>query len=157
MRDLNPIVPQSGTFQPAQKNVNFPLVLTYNPGLPDLKCLLRQFNPILQASTRKTEMFAEIPMVVFRRPQNPGKHLIRVDVNTLRNFVPLSCDPCNRPRCQLCSLIPECTYIVSHTTGQKHRSYCTARANCSSSNVIDCLTYDNCGLQYVGCLRINYA
>ena len=45
MRALNPIVPQSGTFQPAQKNVSFPLVLTYHPGLPDLKRLLRQFHP----------------------------------------------------------------------------------------------------------------
>ena len=119
MRAFNPIVPQSRTFQPAQKNVSSLLVLTYYPGLPDLKCLLRQFHPILQASTRMAEMFPKIPMVVFRRPQNLRKHLVRAKVNHLRNFVPPSCCPRNRPRYQLCSLIPECTYIVSHTTGQK--------------------------------------
>ena len=50
--------------------------------------------------------------------------------------------------------------IVSHTTGQKHRLYCTAGANCSSTNVIYCLECDTCGIQYVGCtnnlrLRLN--
>ena len=99
-------------------------------------------------------------MVAFRRPQNLRNHLVRAKINTRRNFVPPSCGPCNRPRCQLCSLIPECTYIVSHTTGQKHRLYCTAGANCSSTNVIYCLTCDDCGIQYIGCtnnlrLRLN--
>ena len=63
LRALNPIVPQSSTFQLPQKIVSSP-VLTYHPGLPDLKTLLRQSHTILQASTRMAEMFPEIPMVV---------------------------------------------------------------------------------------------
>ena len=45
----------------------------------------------------------------FRRPQNLRNHLVRAKVNTLLNFVPPLCGPGNRPRCKLCSLIPECT------------------------------------------------
>ena len=84
--------------------------------------------------------------------QNLRNHLLRAKVNTLRNFVPPSCGPCNRFRCQLCILWKSDSrmyYIVSHTTGQKHHLYCTAGANCSSTKVIYCLTCDTFGIQYV--------
>ena len=127
-----------------------PLILTFHPGLPDVKAILRHLHPVLTASPTMRQMFPLPPMVSFRRPDNISNHLVRAKVNQANTHVSHSCGPCESPRCQLCSIIPYNTTIVSKTTGKVLRLFCGVGASCKSTNVVYCLVCDVCGMQYVG-------
>ena len=55
---------------------------------------------------------------------------------------------CNTTLCRYCKLIQKTGLITSHTT-HEHYTY-MKNVSCRSSNLIYCLTCQNCGKQYVG-------
>ena len=131
-----------------------PLLLTYHPGLPDIKSILRELHPILMNSDFLKEIFPVPPMLSFRRPKNLREKLVRAklppvdSVEVEKDY----CSPCHgRANCMLCSALPYQNSIISFSTGQSFRLYCGKGANCHSVNVVYCLTCTLCGVQYVGC------
>ena len=50
--------------------------------------------------------------------------------------------------CKYCKLLDKSGNIISHYTHEHH--HCMKNISCRSSNVIYCLTCNNCGKQYVG-------
>ena len=55
---------------------------------------------------------------------------------------------CNTQLCKYCKLLDKSGNIISHYTHEHH--HCMKNISCRSSNVIYCLTCNNCGKQYVG-------
>ena len=57
--------------------------------------------------------------------------------------------PCNRPRGQLCHIVPKFSFITSKASRQKFDLQC-GESNCASMNVVYVLWCIICWLQYVG-------
>ena len=133
-------------------SIPMPLIVTFHPGLPNIKDIMRELHPILSASPSLREIFPDPFMLSFRRPANLRDQLVRAklpDIDTVGNAVH-ACGPClGDPRCKICELIP-CQTFVQSKSGQQFRLFCGPHANCNSKQVIYVLSCVSCGLQYVG-------
>ena len=58
------------------KSRSVPLLLTYHPGLPDIKAILRELHPILIISESLKTIFPVPSMLSFPRPKNLREKLV---------------------------------------------------------------------------------
>ena len=126
-----------------------PLVVTYHPGLPNLNNILRELHPVLLASDSMRDILPEPPLLSFRRPRNLRNELVRAKLKDHGEIISNVSGPCNRPRCELCHIVPKCNFVTSKASGQKFGLQC-GESNCASMNVVYVLWCTICGLQYVG-------
>ena len=135
------------------KNV-FPLVLDYNPILPDIQNVIKKHFHLLRSSPQIRENFpAKSVFPAYRQTKNLKEVLAR------SKFRPSSavnqtvnrggCFKCDKNRCDLCKnfLLHACKFRSS-ATGRQYPI--RQNLSCSSKNVIYLATCCKCDLQYVG-------
>ena len=131
----------------------FPLVLDYNPILPDIQKVIKNHFHLLQSSPEVKEIFPSKSIFpAYRRTKNLKELLApsKFQVTSCRNPREENggCSKCNK-KCDLCK-----NYLIQ---ASKFRSSATGRyysipqkLSCSSQNVIYLATCAKCNLQYVG-------
>ncbi|KAK3756747.1 hypothetical protein RRG08_018469 [Elysia crispata] len=122
-----------------------PLVLTYNPALPNIPSILKKYFPILQTSDRCKKAIPTLPMAAFRRPKNLCDSLMHSSASR-RDIV--GSGPCNIPRCMTCTSITSSTTFTSTITRKSYNIL--HNLSCHSHNVIYLITCNLCNKQYVG-------
>ena len=144
-------IPRKDTFTRKGKlaSKRIPLVTTYQPGLPNLHCIVRKHFPILTASARCKAAIPEVPIIAYRRPVNLRDHIVRARLKNMdiAENVP-GFFKCGDKRCKTCIHTCNTTSIVSSATQRTYniRQHIT----CKSNNVIYLITCKRCGVQYVG-------
>ena len=125
-----------------------PLVVTYNRTLPDLTAITRKHWHILQANDELKKVFAEPPMLAYRRNKNLKEFIgsnrisnnIVVKANNAVQVAEGQCKPCNIKKGSLCCTQVNNTTTFKGTNGELFRI--RDNGNCKSRNVIylmDCL------------------
>ena len=125
-----------------------PLVLTYHPGLPDIKGILERNQPILHLSERMKKAVPELPLRSFRQPPNLKSLIVRAKITRADNNRGVA-SACTTKRCLICPVLDKRRRIVSKANGRKHRLL-AVETTCNSTNVVYCLICPHCGFQYVG-------
>ena len=131
----------------------FPLVLDYNPILPDIQKVIRKHLHLLHSSSHIKEIFpAKSIFPAYRRTKNLKETLapskFRSGMGHNLNIEEGGCSHCGK-RCDLCkNVLLQASKFQSSATGR----YYPIRQNlsCSSKNVIYLATCNKCNLQYVG-------
>ena len=126
-----------------------PCVLDYHPGLPDINGIFGRFLPVLHCSKTMQDCVPQKPLLSFRRPRNLRNILVRAILPKSESSTEGSCGPCNKPRCQICNILPAQNSIKSTSTSNTFPILCQ-NADCSSSNCIYVITCTLCQSQYVG-------
>ena len=133
------------------KRAVYPLVVDFNPRLPNIGKLIRENLPLLYNCPSLKNLFPENTIIpAFRRPRNL-KEIISKRTNS---GTALSTDSecgffCCSRKCDLCNnFAADSPKFSSVATG---RSYTIKqRISCTSKNVIYLVTCKKCSLQYVG-------
>ena len=123
------------------------LNITYHPHFKNLSTLLRKLHIILSCDNAHKNVFADIPIVGFRKGKSLKDLLVRARVPSLCKIKGES-GKCLGKRCGVCAAIK----TTSDFCDNKGKSY-KIRAgslNCNSSNVVYLLTCKVCKIQYVG-------
>ena len=137
----------------ANKKV-FPLVLNYNPILPDVQSIIRKHAHLLRSSPLIAEIFpAKSVFPAYRRTKNlkeilaPSKFQTSPATNQTVNEG--GCFKCEKNRCDLCkNFLLQASKFQSSATGRHYAI--RQKLSCSSKNVIYLATCCKCNLQYVG-------
>ena len=132
----------------------FPLVLDFNPLLPNISQIVRKHIHLLRSSPHLNEIFP--PKSIFpayRRTKNLKEILAPSKLRPLSGPNDYDregggCYKCGK-RCDLCT-----NYIVENSkfksSATKREYYINQRVSCESDNVIYLATCNKCNLQYVG-------
>ena len=140
------------------KTRRIPLVLTYHPGLPDINAITRRLLPVLHVNPAMKQSCPDPPLISFRRPRNLGNMVIRAKLRPDTAPNPIHCGPCSEKgpkrgrRCELCSLLPSQTSVISSSTRQTHQLKLRTQADCDSTFVVYLISCTLCNTnnQYVG-------
>ena len=136
------------------KNKVFPLVLDYNPILPDIQNIIKKHFHLLRSSPQIAEMFpAKSVFPAYRRTKNLKEVLApsKLRQNSAANqmFNEGGCFKCDKNRCDLCkNFLLQASKFQSSATGRHYPI--RQKLPCSSKNVIYLATCYRCNLQYVG-------
>ena len=149
-RDHKTLVAQTGKQQKLD-NGRIPIVLTYNPGLPDIIGTIRKHWPMLQKSERIKDLFDKYPILAYRRSKNLRDILVKAKLKPPREIsTPLNRNRgiCTDTNCEYCRILDQNTVITNHKTGQT----ITARTDvcCKTTNLIYILICPTCNKQYIG-------
>ena len=132
----------------------FPLVLDYNPILPDIQQVIKKHSHLLRLSPELLEIFPSKSIFpAYRRTKNlkeilaPSKFRnIEARNETLEDD--RGCYKCNK-RCDLCKkFLIQDTKFESFATGRIYRI--NQKLSCTSKNVIYLAACNKCKKQYVG-------
>ena len=132
----------------------FPLVLDYNPILPDIQQVIKKHSHLLRLSPELLEIFPSKSIFpAYRRTKNlkeilaPSKFRnIEARNETLEDD--RGCCKCNK-RCDLCKhFLIQDTKFKSFATGRIYRI--NQKLSCTSKNVIYLAACNKCKKQYVG-------
>ena len=125
------------------------LVLSYHPCLSKkVHDIVKNAYPILQSDAEHRRVFADLPMVTYRRAKSLGDILIRARVPRDKSYE--GCRGCNgRSDCQVCDLIVADTHFTSRATGRTFEIR-GGPFHCNSCNVVYLLECKTCSIQYVG-------
>ena len=129
-------------------NKRVPLVVTYNPSLPNLPSLTKNLLPVLHASDRLKKAIPERPLIAYRRPKSLRDLLVHAELKPTTVEPPRGTSCCDTRRCLTCRHIQSGTTICSTTTRQTFRVRATA--TCKTSNVVYLIECRKCCKQYVG-------
>ena len=128
------------------KENGVPLVLTYNPNFNNLSFLIRKNLQFLYADPETKRVFTPAPFVSLRSARSLKSFLVRSKLYTLDRKVGSA--KCNGKRCQACLNINETDPFGSFQTKQTYKI--NHHLNCNDKCLIDLLSCNVCGLQYVG-------
>ena len=134
------------TSQPISSTDRVPLVVTYNPALPNFHSILKKHHQILFTSSKTQAIFKETPLVAYRRGRN-----ININSKNHRNSLIPDSGLVRRAdiRCKCCKTYGKFTATAtSSTTGERIKL--RQRTTCKTSNVIYLLECSKCNEQYVG-------
>ena len=120
----------------------------YHPGLPDIKCTLKNFLPILYTSQRTSMASSRPPVVSFSQPKNISQQLCWEKLQEPQNEA-IQSKPCQGNRCQLCTAFVSSSYVTSTSNGRTFhcRNHGT---NCNTKWAVYVIMCDVCGMKYVG-------
>lgn len=136
--------------KPKDKKIVFPLVVDYNPHLPNIGKIIKSFSHLIYESPTLSEIFPKGSIIPsYRRPKNIKEILAKPKKsNYSNNNTLVGCFKCKN-KCDLCK-----SYLVENKV---FHSACTGRfysirqdLNCRSKNVIYLATCRPCRVQYVG-------
>ena len=133
-----------------QKKKIYPLVVKFNPRLPDISKIIKG-NVHLLHSPALEGLFANNSVIpAFRRGKNLKEIVApsKFKKNQIDRPNPLGCVKCTR-RCDLCqNFMIESDSFKCLATGKRYKIKQTL--NCTSNNVVYLITCEKCNLQYVG-------
>ena len=139
-----------------QPNNRTPFVVTYHPGLPQLRRVVKQHYHILQNSETCKGAFPQPPIVSYRKPSSLRDHLVRAKLKSNVTGTPKGIHKCTPQRnCLTCSHILDGANTITFTNTNKTFNI-KQRLDCNSSNVIyviqctRCLKNRNTNCQYIG-------
>ena len=145
------------TLKPSEKNEpnRIPFITTYNRTLPPISFILIKHWNILKIDPELKEVFAEPPMMAYRRNRNlkdiTGSNTIR-DGTVFRKKTTYKlgmCSPCKTIAANLC-----CKHLLETTEFQSNQTNKTYKifhdVNCKSKMVIYLMECTKCRLQYIG-------
>jgi hypothetical protein len=147
-------IPRNLAIQPKEKRTSnrIPFIVTYNPSLPSIPSIFKKNLSLLHSSNRCKTIFAQPPLVAFRRSPNLRDVLVKAKLpsNAINSNSQL---PPGSYRCEQNCLT--CKYI-SH--GQTHYTftstgetrYINTHMTCNTKNVIYMIHCTKCNLQYIG-------
>ena len=134
-----------------------PLVLDFNPNLPEVGSIINRNLRILHSSPLMREIFPARSIIpAFRRPKNLKEILAPSKLRQSESQIehhgtqapPAGCFKC-RKTCDLCKkYFTESTSFTSYATGKTYQI--KEHLTCNSSNVIYLASCNKCRLQYVG-------
>ena len=142
--------------QNSQKNKDsprkYPLILDFNPSLPNIGFILRKNLHLLQNSPTLKELFSDGSIFpAFRNCKSSKENLKfpkRLNKDEGLN-VNIGCHKCGRTRCDLCfNFLDESNHFTSLSTGRRYQI--VDDLSCTSHNVIYLATCLKCKVQYVG-------
>ena len=127
-----------------------PLVLTFHPGLPDIKAILHKNQDILHMSEKMRKAVPELPLLSFRQPPNLKKMLVRAKVDDKPKDT--GCvKPCGIKNCKLCPMVDQRKRVSVARSQKKERHQVLANGTtCSSEYVVYCILCSKCSFKYVG-------
>ena len=101
VRRLTRAEARNNTNQP--RSTKTPFVVTYHPGLPNIRKIIRELHPMLESSERCKNAINSVPFVAFRKPKSLGDYLIRAKVDSRgpRDSI-LGTVKCSSRRCEVC-------------------------------------------------------
>jgi hypothetical protein len=133
-----------------EKIILFPLVVDFNPRLPDIGKILKKHFHLIQDSSELQEIFPPRSIIPsFRRPKTI-KEIISTKrrQETSEDQSPKGCYKCGR-KCDFCNnYMHESSTFVSSQTGVKYQIKQNIR--CNSQNVVYLITCIKCSRQYIG-------
>ena len=142
--------------KPQKKNTSrrkCPLVLDFNPALPNINSIIRNNIHVLYSSPHMKELFPEKSIFTAYRKCKSLKDMLMSSKppnhNTTVNTTEVGCFKCNRTRCDLCTnfLLQGSSFSSCATKKVYHiRSF----LSCTSKCVIYLATCLKCNMQYVG-------
>ena len=161
------LIPRQTSLKQTNKATNnrVPYVITYNPALRQIPSITKKYFPVLQSSTRCTEVFPGPPLIAYRRPKSLRNYLVRAKINSNINNNSNSTNPplnppgsykCNISRCKTCSFIATDTinYTFPNTSQTRNIS---SKLSCSTNNLIYMIQCNTCftsrqstDCQYIG-------
>ena len=132
----------------------FPLVLDYNPILPDIQKVIQKHAHLLRSSPELLEIFPSKSIFpAFRRTKNlkdilaPSRFSVDRGINQLEKETG-GCFKCSS-RCDLCkNFLIQDSKFKSFSTGRTYKI--NQNLSCSSKNVVYLASCMKCNLQYVG-------
>ena len=132
----------------------FPLVLDYNPILPDIQRIIRKHVHLLNSSPELLEIFPPKSIIpAYRRTKNlkdilaPSKFCVNKGFGREHSEAG-GCFKCSS-KCDLCkNFLIEDTSFKSFATGRTYKI--NQRLTCSSRYVVYLASCNKCKLQYVG-------
>ena len=98
---------------------------------------------LLQDDPETGRIFSQPPLVSFKRDKNLGNFLVK---SSLKTDEQPGSFKCSRTRCNTCPFIHNTVNI----SGPKRSIKVTDRFDCTSSNVIYCITCTLCKMLYIG-------
>ena len=146
-------IPREDLLKPKRKQKEtkkFPLVLDFNPRLPNVGKIIRENLHLLHASPTLAKLFPAGSIIPsFRRPRNI-KDILSLKPRKDHNHKSQNgCFSCKAKKCDLCkNYLKETSKFSSIKTG---KIYPIKQAvNCNSDKVIYLVTCKKCMIQYVG-------
>ena len=140
------LAPKNATDKQTVPNV---LVTTYNPGFLGLQKVVTNNWDILGKSCTTRPIHKNSVITAFKRPKNLKDYLVRAKLKKSKDQPTESTSCCLRPNsCRYCPKLNTDSRILCTASGRTNMS--RFNVNCSSSNLIYCITYKRCGIQYVG-------
>ena len=138
----------------------FPLVLDYNPFLPDIQKVIQKHVNLLRSSPELLEIFQSKSIFpAYRRTKNlkdilaPSKFCGDSGVNQAERETG-GCFKCSS-RCDLCkNFLMQDSKFKSFSTGRTYKI--NQNLSCSSKNVVYLALCNKCNLQYVGSTSIAF-
>ena len=132
---------------------NLILNITYHPSFAKFKAILSEIHILLTPNEEHRKVFADIPVVGFKRGKSLKDLLVRAKLPNIESeqqeTTRGSCGHCHYRACKICKDLPE----TETFTGGNGKTYNIAGENkitCRSLNTVYLLTCRTCGLQYVG-------
>ena len=138
-------VDRDSLFTPHQKvnKQTVPLVISFHPDLPNLMCILHDYQCVILTSALLKEILPNPLLVAYRRPPpNLKDVLVRAAFGQVEETYTGN-SRCQQPCCKTFTHIKEGITLRSTTTNEIFRVKATA--NCCTKNVV----YVKCSIQYV--------
>ena len=127
----------------------FSFVTTYNPGFKGLQKVVTKNWDILGKSCTTRSIHKSSILTAFRRPKNLKDYLVKAKLRQDKTDTVPVAKNCLRPSsCRYCPKLNTDGRILCTVSGRTYIS--RFNVNCSSSNLIYCITCRRCGIQYVG-------
>ena len=94
--------PRQGT---TKKRV--PFVVTYHPGLPNIRGILKELHPLLHFSNRSKQAIQDLPMIAFCRPKSLNGYLVRAKLPLIDQDTEGTREThkCASSRCDVCNYL----------------------------------------------------
>ena len=148
-------IPRNNLLKPQIKKAKklFPLVITFNPNLPDIGRIIKKHLHLLHSNPRLKEFFPRNSVIPsFRRRKNLKEILAPSKYQTTGNHDNTDiggCFRCKRNRCDLCqNFLLESQSFQSFQTGKSYTI--RPKLSCDSKNVVYLVSCNKCRLQYEG-------
>ena len=129
-----------------------PLVMEYNPNLPNIRNIINKYLPILYSSPRMAEMFPRSSIIpAFRKCKSLKTILSKTSKNNANSGSEATkgCIKCTRKRCDLCqNFLLNTDTFSSVVNGRIY--HIQSMLTCTNNNVIYLANCSKCNLQYVG-------
>ena len=122
-----------------------PFTLTFHPNNLAARNVFLRNCKILQSDPETVPIFPNPPLVSFKRDRNLRNSLVRSSLPSHPEPGTFNCSP-SRNVCSACPFINSRT----HTQGPKGSYQVNGHFNCTTSNIIYCITYTLCNKLYIG-------
>jgi hypothetical protein len=148
-------IPRCEAIKRISRNQNKPsrpvLAITFDPRLPCIPQILKKhWRTMVKADPHLAETFPLPPLTAYRRPANIRDKLIRSKIpqeqtRERRNLPGMK--TCGK-NCAICPYVDQSKIVKS--TNSKYTHNIEKAVNCTTCNIIYCITCLHCNAQYIG-------